>query len=118
MTASETPWPIELRVRRAAGRLEVDFDDGQSFDLPASLLRALTPSAADRGHGGASEEPLPFSFEGVTLLDAQMVGAYAVRLVFDDGHDTGLYTWDTLHRFGRDKERLIAEHRAKWTASV
>jgi DUF971 family protein len=104
------PWPTELRVRRASRSVEIDFDDGTSHRLPAELLRALTPSAADRGHGAVSAQPLARRFEGVGVVAAQAVGAYAVRLVFDDGHDTGLYTWSALYRFCRDKEALIAEH--------
>jgi DUF971 family protein len=105
------PWPVELRLRRAAGILEIDFDDGSTFQLPAALLRAMTPSAAERGHGGGTDAPLPKAFDDVALLAAQPVGAYAVRLVFDDGHDSGLYTWEALHRFGLEKTRLMAEHR-------
>ncbi len=92
------------------GQVEIDFDDGSSHVLPAALLRALTPSAADRGHGAASQQPLARRFDGVAVLAAHPVGAYAVRLVFDDGHDTGLYTWSALYRFCRDRDRLIAEH--------
>jgi DUF971 family protein len=109
---ASAPWPVELRLRRAARTLEIDFDDGSTFELPATLLRAMTPSAAERGHGARVETPLPKPFDGVGLAAAQPVGAYAVRLVFDDGHDTGIYTWDALHRFGRDKARLLAEHGA------
>jgi DUF971 family protein len=93
------PWPVELRVRRAARRLEIDFDDGSRFEISAARLRAMTPSAADRGHG-ASDTPIDKDFSRVALLDARPVGAYAVRLVFDDGHDSGLYTWERLHRLG------------------
>ncbi len=109
------PWPLELRLLRTARILEIDFDDGGRFFLPASLLRAMTPSAADRGHGGVTEKPLPKRFDTVSLTDAQAVGAYAVRLVFDDGHDSGIYTWEALHRFGRDKDRLLAEHESAFT---
>ncbi len=110
MTAA-APWPVELRLRRADRRLEIDFDDGMTFDLSVALLRAMSPSAADRGHRGGSETPLPIDCDGVALLAAEPVGAYAVRLVFDDGHDTGLYTWAALRRFGEEQDRLIAEHR-------
>ncbi len=71
----------------------------------------MTPSAAERGHGGGGDTPLPNAFDRVALLAAQPVGAYAVRLVFDDGHDSGIYTWEALHRWGQDKTRLLAEHR-------
>ena len=70
----------------------------------------MTPSAAERGHGGGAEHPLPKPFHEVGLCAAEPIGAYAVRLVFDDGHDTGIYTWDILHRLGRDKTRLLLEH--------
>ena len=106
------PWPLELRIHRAARRLEIDFDDGGVFDIPAPLLRAMTPSAEERGHSGGAEKPLPKAFSDVALLDARPVGAYAVRLVFDDGHDTGLYTWAALYGIGRDKARLTADHQA------
>jgi DUF971 family protein len=105
------PWPVELRLHRVARTLEVDFDDGSTFELAVSLLRAMTPSAAERGHAGGADAPLPKAFDGVTLLAAQPVGAYAVRLVFDDGHDSGLYTWEALHRIGRDQVRLLAQQR-------
>ena len=110
------PWPLELRLRRAARSLEIDFDDGACFVLPASLLRAMTPSAAERGHGGAADKPLASNFDDVGLKDLQPVGAYAVRLVFDDGHDSGLYTWEALRRFGRDKDRLLLEQQLAKTA--
>jgi DUF971 family protein len=105
------PWPLELRIRRAARVLEVDFDTGETHAIPASLLRAMTPSAAERGHGGGSQEPLAKDFSGVGLIGATPVGAYAVRLGFDDGHDSGLYTWASLYRIGRDQAQLSEEHR-------
>jgi len=104
------PWPLELRLRRSARRLEIDFDDGARFDLPAALLRAMTPSAAERGHGAPTDQPIAKDFSGVGLATVQPVGAYAVRLVFDDGHDSGLYTWASLYRIGRDRVALEAAH--------
>lgn len=92
------PWPTELRLADGGARLIVRFDDGASFDLPAPYLRSHTPSAADRGHGPIT--PLPEKPE-VRLTDVRPVGRYAVRLVFDDGHDTGLYTFDQLYALGR-----------------
>ena len=107
---SSAPWPVELRLRRAARRLEIDFDDGAHFELPAALLRAMTPSAAERGHTGGADHPLAKDFSTVALIGAQPVGAYAVRLSFNDGHDSGLYTWAALHRIGRERIKLEAEH--------
>ena len=103
-----TPWPIEIRLRREARRLEIDFDDGARFRLPARLLRAMSPSAADRGHGGPSFEPFTGVSCDIRLQNVQAVGSYAVRLVFDDGHDSGLYTWERLHRIGREADALTA----------
>ncbi len=108
--AKVRPWPVELRVKRGERLLEIDYDDGQSFRLPAEYLRVMTPSAADRGHGAGQGRTVAGK-QAVGLTDARAVGRYAVRLVFDDGHDTGLYTWAALRRFGEDQDRLIAEHR-------
>lgn len=103
------PWPVELRVRRASRVLEIDFDDGRVFRLPAEYLRVMTPSAADRGHGAGPGRTVAGKLE-VGLEDARPVGSYAVRLMFDDGHDTGLYSWDELYRLGRDQDHLWAEY--------
>ncbi|MBV9511471.1 MAG: DUF971 domain-containing protein [Caulobacteraceae bacterium] len=108
------PWPVELRLRRAARVLEIDFDDGRAFRLPAEYLRVMTPSAADRGHGAGPGRTVAGK-QAVGLDDARPVGRYAVRLVFDDGHDTGLYSWDELYRLGRDQNRLWAEYLQRLT---
>ena len=108
------PWPLELRVRRAAKVLEIDFDDGRSFRLPAEYLRVMTPSAADRGHGAGQGRTVDGK-QSVGLKDARAIGRYAVRLDFDDGHDTGLYSWDELYRLGRDHDRLWAQYLARLT---
>lgn len=103
---SAEPWPVELRLRRAARTLEVSFEDGARFSLPARLLRAMTPSAADRGHGGPDFEPLTDVPATIALTDIAPVGRYAVRLGFDDGHDSGYFTWARLHRIGRERDHL------------
>ncbi len=103
-----SPWPAELRVSPDRGTLTVRFDDGEVLAIPAPLLRAMTPSAADRGHGGPSFAPVPGIATGVALSALTPVGRYAVRIGFDDGHDSGLYTWDRLHRVGREREALEA----------
>ncbi len=110
MTAPR-PWPTEIRIRAGRRSLQVVFDSGETYEIPAELLRVMTPAADERGHGGpAALTPLPIDKRGVALAEATPVGRYAVRLAFDDGHDTGLYTWDALHRLGRDRARLEAEH--------
>jgi DUF971 family protein len=103
------PWPTEIKVRKAARLLDIAFDDGASFSLPAEYLRVNTGSAADRGHG-AGPRKLVAGKLGVGLVDARPVGAYALRLVFDDGHDTGLYSFDELYRLGKDHDRVWADY--------
>lgn len=110
MTAPAEPWPVELRVSADRAALTVSFDDGAVFRLSAPLLRAMTPSAQDRGHGGPSFEPVPGVGAGAVLDRVEPVGRYAVRLGFSDGHSSGLYTWERLHRIGR--ERLSLESRS------
>ena len=107
--ATSRPWPVELKVRRAAKVLEISFDDGRSFRLAAEYLRVMTPSAADRGHGAGPGRTVAGK-QSVGLNNATAVGRYAVRLAFDDGHDTGLYSWGELYRLGRDHDRLWAEY--------
>ena len=106
------PWPLELRVKRGERLLCITFDDGRHFDLPAEYLRVLTPSAADRGHGAGPGRTVAGK-RGVGVTDLTAVGAYAVRILFDDGHDTGLYSWDELYRLGRDYDRLWPEYLAR-----
>ena len=106
---SAEPWPTELRVSADRRMLTARFDDGSAFDIPAALLRAMTPSAAERGHGGPSFEPVRGVGEGAALRTLSPVGRYAVRIGFEDGHDSGLYTWDRLHRIGRERVALEAQ---------
>tara|TARA_R110002167_G_scaffold83990_1_gene228409 strand:- start:498 stop:866 length:369 start_codon:yes stop_codon:yes gene_type:complete len=99
-----TPWPTSIRVKRQERRLEVDFDDGASFALPAELLRVESPSAEVQGHGEG--KTIVAGKQQVGIADLEMVGNYAVRIHFDDGHDTGLYTWSYLHKLGRGQETV------------
>ena len=108
MSADVEPWPTELRVAADRGALTVNYDDGAVFRLSAPLLRAMTPSAQDRGHGGPSFEPVPGVGAGAVLQGVEPVGRYAVRLAFSDGHASGLYTWERLHRIGRERQALEA----------
>jgi DUF971 family protein len=106
--AARQPWPVELRVKRAERMLEIDYDDGRSFRLPAELLRVESPSAEVQGHGG--EKTVVAGKSGVGLREAEPVGNYAVRLVFDDGHDTGIYTWSYLRELGQNQERIFTAY--------
>jgi DUF971 family protein len=105
---SARPWPSELRVNRASRVMEIDFDDGARFSLPAEYLRVMTPSAEDRGHGAGPGRTVAGK-KDVAIVAVTPVGRYAVRIGFSDGHDTGLYSWDELYRLGRDQTRLWGE---------
>lgn len=100
------PVATEIRLRRASRVLEVSFDDGQRFQLPFEYLRVHSPSAEVKGHG-PGQEVLVTGKEQVGIRAVEPVGQYAVKLVFDDGHDTGLFTWNYLHELGR-------EYGARW----
>ena len=100
------PWPTELRLKREARRLEVDFDDGAAFSLSAELLRVESPSAEVRGHGGEEKKIVPGK-RGVAITSVEPQGHYAVRILFDDGHDTGIYTWEYLYELGLNQERIF-----------
>lgn len=101
-----------LVLHQRSRTLEVTFDDGTTWNLPCEYLRVYSPSAEVRGHG-PGQGTLQVGKEAVNIQDIEAVGNYAVRLVFDDGHDSGLYTWDYLHLLGRQyasnwKEYLAA----------
>lgn len=96
-----SPHPVEIRLRKSAGVLAVTFDSGETFDLPFEYLRVFSPSAEVRGHG---TEILQIGKENVKIVAVEPVGSYAVRLVFDDGHDTGLYSWPVLYRLGKEQQ--------------
>lgn len=100
--------PTEIRLRRAEKRLEVDFDDGARFSLPAEYLRVESPSAEVQGHGPSERKIVP-GRRHVGILSLEPVGNYAVRILFDDTHDTGIFSWDYLHELGRTQAR-------KWQA--
>ena len=94
---TRAPHPTEIRLRKSAGLVAVTFDDGRRFDLPFEYLRVFSPSAEVRGHG---TEILQIGKEQVKVVAVEPVGNYAVRLRFDDGHDTGLYSWPVLWDLG------------------
>jgi DUF971 family protein len=94
------PRPTEIKLRSRSRVLDVAFDDGTRFELPFEYLRVYSPSAEVRGHG-PGEETLQLGKHEVGVRSVDPVGNYAVHIVFDDGHDTGLYTWGYLHELGR-----------------
>jgi DUF971 family protein len=101
-------WPTELKLDKERHVLTVTFDDGQSFALPAEMLRVLSPSAEVQGHS-EDQRVTVAGKKAVGILRLEPVGNYAVRIVFDDGHDTGLYVWDYLRELGEQRE-------ARWQA--
>ncbi|MDP6804821.1 MAG: DUF971 domain-containing protein [Rhodospirillales bacterium] len=97
--------PTEIRLKRDERTLEVDFDDGRSFRLPAELLRVESPSAEVQGHH-ADEKTTVAGRRHVGIVSVEPVGHYAVRIAFDDLHDSGIYSWDTLYRLGADQDGI------------
>ena len=111
------PLATEIRLRRASRVLEVSFSDGSRFELPFEYLRVHSPSAEVKGHG-AGQEVLVLGKENVGIAAIEPVGQYAVKLVFDDGHDTGLYTWQYLHELGREHAANWARYEARRAAAL
>jgi DUF971 family protein len=101
-------WPTELRLKQKEKLLEIDFDDGSRFRLPAELLRVESPSAEVQGHG-PGQKTVVAGRRHVGIMKVEPVGNYAVRLVFDDLHDTGIYSWKYLYELGANLE-------ARWQA--
>ena len=100
----DTPhWPVEIRLKTAERLLEIAFDDGSRFGLPAEYLRVESPSAEVQGHSPAQRQIVPGKAQ-VGIARIEPVGHYAIRLVFDDGHDTGLFSWTYLHQLGIEQE--------------
>jgi DUF971 family protein len=91
--------PTDIKLHKRSRVLEVAFADGERFNLPCEYLRVFSPSAEVRGHG-PGQEVLQVGKEDVNIQRIDPVGNYAVKLVFDDGHDTGIYDWDYLHELG------------------
>ena len=106
---SQAPKPSAIKLRRKSRVLEVTYADGARHELPCEYLRVFSPSAEVRGHG--LEEPMLVGGKrAVNVARVEPVGQYAVRLVFDDGHDTGLYSWDVLHALGSEQEKNWARY--------
>ena len=105
MAASDPrPWPTELRLAKDRKALTINFDNGEAFTLEAEYLRVLSPSAEVQGHSPDERKTVPGK-RNVAILEVQPVGNYAVRLVFDDLHSTGIFSWDYLSELGRNHDR-------------
>ena len=103
------PWPTELRLDKEKRILTVSYDDGQSFALSAELLRVLSPSAEVQGHSPDQRITVPGK-KNVGIARIEPVGNYAVRIVFTDGHDTGLYVWEYLRELSEQKDERWQEY--------
>lgn len=95
--SSDAPWPRRLVFQRSARQLKIEYADGAMRTAGYKHLREESPSAAVRGHGSGPRPPQPPVPDDISVVRAESVGRYAVRIVFSDGHDSGLYTWSLLH---------------------
>ena len=100
--------PVTIRLRKASCQVTLEYEDGTSFDLPFEYLRVFSPSAEVQGHG-PGQGVLQTGKENVQITSIEPIGSYAVRLIFDDGHNTGLYTWKYLYELGAQQDE-------KWRA--
>jgi len=96
------PTPTSINLHRKSRMLSISFDDGSAFDLPCEYLRVYSPSAEVRGHG-PGQETLQIGKEEVNINEVEQVGRYAVKLVFSDGHDSGMYSWEYLYELGMNQ---------------
>ncbi len=107
--ASKTPNPTGITLHKQRKVLEVAFSDGARFELPCEYLRVYSPSADVRGHS-PDQAVLQIGKEDVNISEIQPVGHYAVQLNFDDGHNTGIYSWDELYDLGQNRDRYWTEY--------
>ena len=112
MAAKTASWPAELCFRKAEAELRIKFDDGYEGAIPYELLRIESPSAETQGHG-PDRPPPPPKERKIGVIGAEPVGRYAVRIRFDDGHDTGLYTWAYLRELAEQKTARMTKYLAQ-----
>ena len=105
----DTPIPSEIKLHQKSRRLELIYENGEAYSLDFEYLRVYTPSAEARGHG-PGQETLQTGKRNVGIDRIEPVGTYALRLVFSDGHDSGLYSWDMLYNLGKHHDELWQEY--------
>jgi DUF971 family protein len=110
--AKNTVRPTDIKLHQKSRVVEMSFDDGSQFNFPCEYLRAYSPSAEVRGHG-PGQEVLQVGKENVNITNIEPVGSYAVCLFFDDGHNTGIYSWDYLHNLGVNQQKLWDDYLAR-----
>lgn len=108
--------PTEIKLHQQSRMLEIAFDDGASYQLPCELLRVYSPSADVSGHG-PGQESLQVGKKNVGITELVPVGSYAVQINFDDGHDTGLYTWEYLYKLGKNQSALWQQYLDRMAAA-
>jgi DUF971 family protein len=106
------PTPTDIKLRTTSRLLDVTFDDGSHYELSFEYLRVFSPSAEVKGHGGG-EGVLQLGKQNVGISRLEPIGNYALRLHFDDGHNTGLYSWSLLHELGRDRDANWARYQQR-----
>ncbi|MBI1210346.1 MAG: DUF971 domain-containing protein [Alphaproteobacteria bacterium] len=116
MNGAVAPWPIEIKYSKARRVLSIKFDDGSLFQLTAEYLRVESPSAEVQGHGAAQKQTVSGK-RNVEVRAIEPVGRYAVRIVFNDGHDTGLFSWAYLHELGRERSNRWADYERRLRAA-
>ena len=104
-------WPTEIRLKKEEKRLEVDFDDGRTFSYPAEFLRVVSPSAEVQGHNPSQKQTVA-GRRHVGIMRLEPVGNYAVRIVFDDLHDSGIYSWAYLRELSETQAERWAAYQA------
>src|SRR3990167_4787638 len=102
---ANTPPPTEIKLHQKSRLLEISFADGKTFRFPCEFLRVYSPSAEVRGHG-PGQEVLQAGKKNVEITQIEPVGSYAVQLVFSDGHDSGLYSWDYFYNLGANQDAM------------
>lgn len=107
--------PTEITLHQQSRLLEISFDNDARFKLPYEFLRVHSPSAEVRGHG-VGQETLQVGKKNVAVLEVLPVGSYAMKIVFDDGHDSGLYSWDYLYKLGLNHDQLWQDYLDKLAA--
>lgn len=116
MSDNDKPVPTQIELHQKSRVLEIEFNDGKHFSLPYEFLRVYSPSAEVRGHG-PGQETLQVGKKEVEITAAQPVGMYAINFTFSDGHDSGIYSWETLHEMGMKQDQMWQEYLQKMQAA-
>jgi DUF971 family protein len=111
-----SPRPTDIKLHQSSRLLEISFDNGRVAKLSCEFLRVYSPSAEVRGHG-AGQEVLQVEKENVNITGIEPIGNYAVKLIFSDGHDTGLYSWDYLHEIAENYDAMWLEYLGRLAAA-